>query len=363
MIENNTRYILAFKNITYVIFCVLSVAFTSSCASNSGQVKEIESEIILASSNTESTLSFDEEITPYEVLEEEAEVFIGERIDRKPIQETDNETIRFVFLDENGNEIRQSVKKQNPKELLETQFESSIESISSRRDFFNSIVEYTYSDGKVYDIVASPISVTDIRLEGEETLFSNIAIGEAEGWTIDTLTSVENGHETLHFLVRAEEEKGETLLIVPTNRRTYYFRLIATEGRSMVGVRFKYKNRGLTLNSTALPSGNYKSADAGRNMYDVDARNLFFNYRIESNSDIAPVSVFSDSKSTFFQFDPRFEYKKSAPSLYLKRANKLELINYTIRGNLYTTATLIGENESFVFIEGEARTEVFKEEQ
>lgn len=395
MTENNKRYTLYLKNITYVIFAILTLFLALSCATTATNTSEIALDEIPFASNDEVSVSFESEQLSYAVIDEkdtlatttiektaptavvreesnretmdneiveEAPIFIGKREEAVLPQEKKTETVRFVYLDEDGNEIRQSVKKIPSSELLESQFESSIESISSKRDFYNSIVEYNYKDGKVYDIIVNATSVTDIRLEGGESVSGNIALGETENWTIETTMSVENGSETLHFLVRSEEESGETVLIVPTNRRTYYLRLIATKGRSMIGVRFKYKSSDLLSSKGPNSSATYPISSKNSNMYDVDVRNLSFAYRIESNSDIAPTSVFSNESSTFFQFDPRFVYQKSAPSLYLKRGNKLELINYTIRGNLYFTATVIGENESFVFLEGENTTEVFKEE-
>lgn len=381
MTENNKRYILDAKNITYVIFTVLMLILSLSCATTSPNANEITLDEIPFASNDEVSVSFETEQLSYSVVNkeesnnaiidntiidseivEEPPIFIGKREELLPPTENNAETVRFVYLDENGNEIRQSVKKMPSLELLEAQFESSIESISTVRDFYNSIVEYNYKDGKVYDVIVNSTSVTDIRLEGGESVSGNIALGEAENWMIETTMSVENGSETLHFLVRSEIDDGETVLIVPTNRRTYYFRLIATRGRSMIGVRFKYKSSDLLLTKGLNSSANYPISSKNSNIYDVDVRNLSFSYRIESNSDIAPISVFSNESSTFFQFDPRFVYQKSAPSLYLKRGSKLELINYTIRGNLYFTATVIGENESFVFLEGENTTEVFKEE-
>lgn len=394
MTENNKRYTFGLKNITYVIFAALTLILPLACATTAPNTSKIALDEIPFASNNEVSVSFETEQLSYAVVDErdtspitttektaptavvrkennhetidneieEAAIFIGKREEVALPRENETETVRFVYLDENGNEIRQSVKKVQTSELLESQFESSIESISSKRDFYNSIVEYNYKDGKVYDVIVNSTSVTDIRLEGGESVSGNIALGETENWMIETTMSVENGSETLHFLVRSEEESGETVLIVPTNRRTYYLRLIATKGRSMIGVRFKYKGSDLLLSKGFNSSTNYPISSKNGNMYDVDVRSLSFAYRIESNSDIAPTSVFSNESSTFFQFDPRFVYQKSAPSLYLKRGNKLELINYTIRGNLYFTATVIGENESFVFLEGENTTEVFKEE-
>lgn len=360
MMQNKHTIISNTKNITYVIFIIFSIFFIISCKSLEPQENNaIILESIQADTPNEVNISFDDDTLSYEVVNDSSEItdVIGER--KNIIQPTiENETVRFVYLDENGNEIRQKIEKILDAELLDSQFNSNIESINSKRDFYNSIVEYTYKDGKLYEVIVNNTSVTDIRLEGNETISGNLAIGDSENYSIETTTSVENGKEILHLLIRSEENFGETILLIPTNKRTYYFRLIATNGRAMVGVRFKYNAKSdILLNSQKTTKGISHSTS----MYDIDALTLFFGYRIESNSEIVPQSVFSNDKATFFQFDPRFVDLNGAPSLYLKKNNKLELINYSIKGNLYVTPTLLSNNESFVFLDGEEKTEIFKE--
>lgn len=376
MMKNNSCYS---SGITYVIFTITLVIltfFSLSCATNRGASAEgsIPLDTFVGTDEKETSVSFDEEIfiPPLQTLQtfktlENSEAQVDSDMDITltptsftPSKEND-ETVRFVYINENGEDWRQEVKTKNSSTLLEEQFSSNVETVKTKRDFFNSIVEYSYSDGKIYDCIVSPLSVTDIRLEENEVIAGNIAIGDAESFTIETTTSVENGKDILHILIRAEYDEGQTTLILPTNRRTYYFRLVATKRQGMVGVRFKYRDKSRLSYSLGNLRSETSSNTANGSSYSVDANALFFGYVIEGSSEVAPQNVFSNDKTTFFQFDPLFQTRDGAPSLYLKNGNTLSLINYTIRGNLYSTSNLLKADESFVFIEGNERAEVYKE--
>lgn len=248
--------------------------------------------------------------------------------------------------------------------VLEEQYIKSMTQPESKRDFYNSIVQYIYLDGKIYSIVTKTGYITDIRLENNEEINGAIAIGDSSYWSIETASSVENGDDIVHILVRPETSDSSTTMIVPTNMRTYYFYLTTTDGYPMVAIRFKYpNNRKLIINNNQKASHNsskFSNNTAIKDRdYTIDASHISFNYEIEEDAPYwAPNTVFSDGKTTFFQFDPRFVDTPGAPALYLNTNGELSLINYSIKGNLYMTKTIISGNSSFVFIKGDERVEI-----
>lgn len=238
--------------------------------------------------------------------------------------------------------------------LLLEQLELNTKSITDKSDFYNAIVEYTFIDGKIYDIISSPYSVTDIRLEKSERILGNVAIGEPTEWLIETTESEENGERIVHFLVKAEHESGSTTVIVPTTKRTYYFRLTATSEKAMVGCRFVYPKT--TKKTFSLSS----SSNWGTTPNDtlINASEMDLNYIILGEHLWGPNLVFSDTRRTVIQFPPSFITSSDAPSLYIKKGNDLGLINYIIKGNLYITDTLINDEESFMLIKNNESIEI-----
>lgn len=246
-------------------------------------------------------------------------------------------------------------------DILDEQYSRSIETAKSKKDFTNSIVEYTFMDGKIYTIVTSKNSITDVRLEGGEEIISSIAVGDPHAWSIETALSVENGVNTVHILIRAESDDVITSAIIPTNRRTYYLRLLSTNATPMIACRFRYQNSSNMLIKNILAQNNNYSVSKSKNSYSIDPSTLEFGYSVTDSSFIwSPTAVFSDNTTTYFQFDPLFEEVQGSPALYLSTNDEISLINYSIRGNLYTTKTILGDNQKFVLIKGKDIIEILR---
>lgn len=246
-------------------------------------------------------------------------------------------------------------------DILDEQYSRSIETAKSKKDFTNSIVEYTFMDGKIYTIVTSKNSITDVRLEGGEEIISSIAVGDPHAWSIETALSVENGINTVHILIRAESDDVITSAIIPTNRRTYYLRLLSTNATPMIACRFRYQNSSnMLIKNIHAKNSNY-SVSKSKNSYSIDPSTLEFGYSVTDSSFIwSPTAVFSDNTTTYFQFDPLFEEIQGSPALYLSTNDEISLINYSIRGNLYTTKTILGDNQKFVLIKGKDIIEILR---
>ena len=246
-------------------------------------------------------------------------------------------------------------------DILDEQYSRSIETAKSKKDFTNSIVEYTFMDGKIYTIVTSKNSITDVRLEGGEEIISSIAVGDPHAWSIETALSVENGVNTVHILIRAESDDVITSAIIPTNRRTYYLRLLSTNATPRIACRFRYQNSSNMLIKNILAQNNNYSVSKSKNSYSIDPSTLEFGYSVTDSSFIwSPTAVFSDNTTTYFQFDPLFEEVQGSPALYLSTNDEISLINYSIRGNLYTTKTILGDNQKFVLIKGKDIIEILR---
>ena len=252
----------------------------------------------------------------------------------------------YESIKEEAEKIRKSEnyakRNVNKDEILSSQFESNTKSISGKKDFYNAIVEYDFIDGKIYDIITSLYSVTDIRLEKGERISGDIAIGDSALCDIETTESEEGGERIVHLLVKAREESGYTTMMIPTTRRTYYFRLTATNKSAMIGCRFTYSKK----------NGNYKytSHSDEKDGLLINAEKIDFDYSISIDYDWAPSAVFSDGRRTVIQFPPSFINSSITPALYIKRGNDIGLINYIIKGNLYIADTVISDNESLLLI-------------
>lgn len=225
--------------------------------------------------------------------------------------------------------------------LVKVQNENSTINVRSESDFNNSIAEYTFEDGIIYSIYSSPISVTDIRLEINETIESPIAIGDPSHWNIETITSSSAQGETVHILVKSLRDYGETSIIVATNLRCYYFRLIATKENAMVGCKFIYpKSSSIITEQTKAP------------LKDVNDElvNLFFDYVIIGDYNWTPYMVYSDSKFTYLKFSKSMKDDIVAPVVYIKSKDSTYLVNWTVYEDVYKISAKINAESSFLLI-------------
>lgn len=258
------------------------------------------------------------------------------------------EVVKYVYPEE-GKIINDKTSKTSKQDLIEDKNEENIVSVKSEADFRNSIVEYSFVDGKIYDIFTSPDHVTDIRLQPGENISGEAAIGNANAFQLKSTSSTENGIATEHIYIRPITTGLETSMIIPTNQRTYYLRILSYENLHMVGVRWDYPIL-YTLKGTNSDFDNTSNTNPGIN---ISIENLNYKYSIKgANTVWKPVAVFDDGVHTYIQFDPRFNSSAGAPALYLlpkktSSESKAEVINYVIRGNLYITDFVLQDSQAW----------------
>ena len=272
---------------------------------------------------TEISNNLDNEIVVEKIVNEEDPVVLA--MDK----ELEDEIIRAEEEIKNFKELPLDKK-------VEENFNRSAREKESR--FVNSITEYLFQDALIYTILVSTNMITDIRLEAGEQILGDVAIADSLSYIVKSGISYENGKEMLHIYIRATNTNGWTTMIIPTNRRIYYLKLVPTTKTAMFAVRFNYEETGVLLGKSK----------ANKDL--TDLKNLDFNYKIDGNSQIKPNCVFSSDRNTYIQFPPSFLSSSLAPALYLDSSSGLSIVNYSIRSNLYIVDFILSKDESFVLI-------------
>ena len=253
------------------------------------------------------------------------------------------------------------VEPSSPDSLLNEAIDDNTVSVGAGSDFYNTIVEYSFQDGKIYDIFTAPRHVTDIRLAPGETISGEAAIGDSESWQMVTAVSNEQGRTVTHIYVKPVQSGLETSMIIPTDSRTYYLRLLSYDELYMVGVRWKYPGIYTFGSKESFTSS---GADTG---ISVDVSKLNYQYEIKGDNTVwKPVAVYDDGIHTYFQFDPRFSISAGAPSLYLlpKKSNgknKAEVVNYVVRGNLYIADFVLQDKQAWFLMTDKDQVKITKD--
>ena len=199
--------------------------------------------------------------------------------------------------------------------------------LSSRTSYSNSIAEYDYTEGCIYEIITSPGSVTDIRLQpGESLSGSPIMNNGTSQWQFTGGTSVEDGTSVQHIFVRPLIAGLDTTMILLTNLRTYYLRVASFEKSHMVAVRWRYPSEKSTWTGLEGLTG---TALGG---FNVDIGKCDYKYSIEAGSKVKwkPTAVFSSENKTYITFPATMLATDTMPAVYLRKDGKDSLVNFRI---------------------------------
>ena len=240
-------------------------------------------------------------------------------------------------------------------ELARQATANAFQFIDSGTAYTESIAEYDWLEGRIYEIITSPSGITDFRLKPGEQIAGSPITNDNVNWQFSMGTSVENGESVQHLFIRPLKVGLDTSMIILTNQRTYYFRLASFEDSYMTAVRFRYP--------IDVGSGYFYEEDfeeyinnaAGGADYAFDISKADYNYviRAKGKPSWEPVTVFSDQVKTYIQMPLRITTSDELPSVYVERDGEERLVNYRIFGNLYQIDTVITDDQTIVMKSGQ----------
>lgn len=201
-------------------------------------------------------------------------------------------------------------------------------------------VLYAYGAGLPV-VVCAPLRICTIELQPGEKITSEPQIGDSVRWNISPATYGQ-GEQTTSVIVLKPQEPGlDTNLLITTDRRAYYLRLVSKPKDYVARLAFSYpedENNGkwrqhlLAQRAQALQ----EERDARLIPAMVTADKLNFNYKISGgNEQIRPVRVFDDGAKTYIQMRPDIQSREAPALLVLGPDGKGEMTNYRIQRQTY----------------------------
>ena len=230
--------------------------------------------------------------------------------------------------------------------------EGAFEYIKSSSAYIESIAEYDYIPGRIYELITSPGAITDLRLQPGEQINGSPIVNDNVNWQFSLGSSLENGEAVQHLFIRPLKVGLDTSMIILTNQRTYYFRLASFENSYMTAVRFRYP---VQLDNGTFVSEDYANGSSSTSGYVFDVSKADYGYVVKQKGRPAwePVTVFSDDIKTYIQFPVSMSSSDQLPSVYLKRDGKETLVNYRFFNNLCQIDTVLTDDQSFVLKSGQ----------
>jgi P-type conjugative transfer protein TrbG len=205
-------------------------------------------------------------------------------------------------------------------------------------------VLFTYGVG-LPTIVCAPLRVCTIELEPGEKIMGEPEIGDSTRWEIAPASAGAGDTLTPIIVIKPHSVGLDTNLVVTTNKRTYYVRLVSKETEYIARTAFTYKDDEDKRWTQYLAEQQDRTAKDQARLTVVplagDALDrLNFHYTIRGGSDsIRPLRVCDDGVKTYITM-PDSTVHRELPTLIIEALNVKgekgqEMVNYRVKDNMY----------------------------
>jgi type IV secretion system protein VirB9 len=197
-------------------------------------------------------------------------------------------------------------------------------------------VLYTYGAG-LPTLVCAPLRVCVVELEAGEKLVGEPKIGDSVRWIISPATSGSGDFTTAMIVVKPKQAGLDTNLLVTTDRRAYYLRLISKPEDYLARIAFAYpENDAAKWKAQLVQQEQHRREESEASIAPVESLDhLYFDYRIQGGDEnTRPIRVVDDGKKTFIQMTPNAAHRE-VPVLVMLGADGPEMVNYRVKGDMY----------------------------
>jgi type IV secretion system protein VirB9 len=198
-------------------------------------------------------------------------------------------------------------------------------------------VVYTFGVGQP-TLVATPLRVSSIELQPGEKILGEPQIGDSVRWVVTPISSGSGDAATPILVVKPKVTGLDTTMIVATDRRTYYLRLVSKPGEYVSRVAFLYPDDQplqwkLFLEQQAKEHKDHVDASRISQTGNDAVDKLYFDYtfKVKSGADsIRPVRVMDDGEKTYIEM-PSVTGFQELPTLVIEGPAGNEMVNFRVK--------------------------------
>lgn len=203
---------------------------------------------------------------------------------------------------------------------------------------------YSYVPDAIYMIYAALNHVVDVQLQPGESLTGRIVAGDTHRWEVGTVIDGVGANITTHVLIKPKQAGIETNFLIVTDRHSYRLYAQANDDFFIPTVGWAYPEEEMA--KSQLIRKEQQRLDGMVAAPAIIAANLNFKYKIKPDRKYpwTPVRAFDDGNKTYIQMSPEMK-SSEAPVLFIKDREKLNLVNYRIKGEYYIVDRLFSEGE------------------
>jgi type IV secretion system protein VirB9 len=198
-------------------------------------------------------------------------------------------------------------------------------------------VLYAYGAGLPV-IVCAPLRVCTIELQPGEKIIGEPQIGDSVRWNVSPAVYGQGEDATSVIVLKPQEPGLDTNLLITTDRRAYYVRLVSKPQEYVARVAFSYpeEENARKWQEHLIAQAQERKTDAQIAPAIVTADKLNFNYKVSGgNAEIRPIRVFDDGAKTYIQMRPEMQNREAPALLVLGPDGKGEMTNYRVQQQTY----------------------------
>jgi len=223
---------------------------------------------------------------------------------------------------------RSSKKRLLGKEAITAANKKAIKQPNSSK-YINSIMNFDYMTGALYEIYSAPLNVTDIQFQNNEHIIA-VGAGDTLRWKISKTYSGIGANRQEHLLIKPTDEDLTNSLVVTTDLRTYHMLLHSTPETYMASVTWRYPDS----DGLVTEFGDYTETIS--DVSDIDLNKMNFSYQAKlvqgAAPDWYPKMIFNDGRKTYIKFSAQ---SQDAPTLFVGSNKSPRIINYRVQGNYF----------------------------
>jgi len=199
-------------------------------------------------------------------------------------------------------------------------------------------VLYSYGAG-LATVVCAPLRLCVVELQPGEHLISEPHIGDSVRWHIAPALFGKGESSTTVLVVKPQEPGLDTNLLIATDRRIYYLRLLSKPEDYTARVAFAYPDDDLADQrwKEHLAKQEEEKREASRIAeLAPDAVELMnFDYQLKGDQRIRPIQVFDDGTRTYIRMNPNTTSREAPVLVVIGEDGKPEMLNYRVKGDMY----------------------------
>jgi type IV secretion system protein VirB9 len=210
-------------------------------------------------------------------------------------------------------------------------------------------VLYSYGAG-LPTVVCAPLRVCMIELQAGEKLVGEPHIGDSVRWNLSPAMYGNGANSTSVIVLKPQGPGLDTNLLITTDRRAYYLRLLSKPEDYVARVAFAYPddedNERKWQQHLAEQKEQQMKSTRIAEMPPNAIESMFFNYRLKGGDEsIRPVRVFDDGKKTYIQISEAAKNREAPVLVVIGSDGKQEMVNYRVKDDMYIVDRLFDRAE------------------